>query len=110
VTRAELAGNPLEPNSGLVLKRQAFVKQQRQISKEFLQQIMAKIFDNINNSGNDMQMKESMIFLLTSLSERILSHPDVLRHIEGVISKSLFCELNSNAPIVINTTLLLYKK
>jgi hypothetical protein len=100
----------MDYNAGLSLKRQAFVKQQRQISKAFLQQIMVKIFDNINNAGNDTQMKESMVFLLSSLSERIISHQDVLVHIEDVISKKIYCELNSNAPIVINTTLLLYEK
>lgn len=71
---------------------------------------MAKTFDNINNAGNDMQMKESMVFLLSSLSERIISHQDVLMHIEDVISKKVYCELSSNAPIVVNTTLLLYEK
>jgi len=79
----------MDYNAGLSLKRQAFVKQQRQISKAFLQQIMVKIFDNINNAGNDTQMKESMVFLLSSLSERIISHQDVLVHIEDVISKKI---------------------
>lgn len=55
------------------IKRQELLKTQRQISRTFLEQIIAKIFDNIDKANNDIQLKESMIFLLSSLSERIIS-------------------------------------
>jgi len=75
VTRGELAGDPSNPAAGMSIKRQELLKTQRQISRTFLEQIIAKIFDNIDkaSNNNDIQLKESMIFLLSSLSERIIS-------------------------------------
>jgi len=102
-----LAGDPTNPGAGVSIKRQELLKTQRQISKTFLEQIIAKIFDNIDNASNNIQLKESMIFLLSSLSERIISYYDVLKHIEGIFIKHIFNELNANTAIVQNTTLLL---
>lgn len=73
MTRGELAGDPSNPGAGIAIKRQELLKTQRMISKQFLQQIIAQIFDNIDKANNDIQLKESMIFLLSSLSERIIS-------------------------------------
>mmetsp|Transcript_51725 Transcript_51725/g.43468 ORF Transcript_51725/g.43468 Transcript_51725/m.43468 type:complete len:207 (+) Transcript_51725:1433-2053(+) len=44
------------------------------------------------------------------MNERIFMYGDILKHIEGLFVKNIFNELNSNTPIVQNTTLLLYEK